>query len=68
MQKLITKKLKYYDKNKKSSYLLYWDNNLYGWRMSQKLSVNNFEGIEDISQYNEDFIKTIIKKVMSSFS
>ena len=64
MQKLITKKLKYYDKNKKSSYLLYWDNNLYGLRMSQKLSVNNFEGIEDISQYNEDFIKTIIKKVM----
>ena len=25
--------------------------------MSQKLPVNNFEWIEDISQFNEDFIK-----------
>ena len=25
--------------------------------MSQKLSVNKFEWIEDISQFNEDFIK-----------
>ena len=25
--------------------------------MSQKLPVNNFEGIEDTSQFNEDFIK-----------
>ena len=33
-----------YDKNKRSSYLQYWDaNNLYGWRMSQKFSVNSFE-------------------------
>ena len=47
-----------YDKNKESSYLQYWDlNNLYGWAISQKLSVNNFEWIEDISQFNEDFIK-----------
>ena len=45
------------DKNKESSYK-YWDvNNLYGWAMSQKLSVNNFEWIEDTSQFNEDFIK-----------
>ena len=26
--------------------------------MSQKLPVNNFEWIEDISQFNEDFIKS----------
>ena len=25
--------------------------------MSQKFRVNNFEGIKDASQYNEDFIK-----------
>ena len=38
-------------KNKESSYLQYWDvNNLYGWTMSQKLSVNNFEWIEDTSK------------------
>ena len=32
--------------------------------MSQKLPVNNFERIEDTSQFNEDFIKTILKKDM----
>ena len=32
-------------------------NNLYGWVMSPKPRVNNFERIKDISQLNEDFIK-----------
>ena len=50
--------MKGYDKNKESSYIQYWDvNNLYGWAMSQKLPVNNFEWIKDSSQFNEDFIK-----------
>ena len=35
-----------------------WDvNNLYEWAMLQKLQVNNFDWIEDTSQFNEDFIK-----------
>ena len=32
--------------------------------MSQKLPVNKFEWIKDNSQFNEDFKKTLIKKVM----
>ena len=52
------KYMKDYDKDKELSYLIYWDvNNLYGWAMSQKLPVNNFEWVEDNSQSNEDFIK-----------
>ena len=50
--------MKDYDKNKKSSYVKYWDvNNLYSWAMTQKPPANNFEGIED-SQFNKDFIKS----------
>ena len=38
------------DKRKESSYLNYWDiNNLYGWSMSQKFTVNNFQWIENTS-------------------
>ena len=47
-----------YDKNKESSYIQYLDaNNLYGWAMSQNLSVNNFKWVEDVSRINEEFIK-----------
>ena len=57
--------MKEYDENKESPYLNYWDvNKLYGWAMSQNLPVNNFEWIEDTSQFNEDFIKAIMKKTM----
>ena len=52
------KYMKDYDKNKESSYLKYWHvHNLYGWAMSQKLSVKKFESIENNSQFNDDFIK-----------
>ena len=50
--------MKNYDKNKKSSYLQYWNvNNLSVWAMSQKLPVNNFEWIKGTSQFHEYFIK-----------
>ena len=42
----------YYDNNNKSSNLKY------NWAVSQKLPVNNFQWIEDISQFNEEFIKS----------
>ena len=52
--------MKNYDKNKESSYIRYWnENNLYGWAMSQKLPVNNFQWIKNTSQFNEDFIKNL---------
>ena len=39
-------------------YLMYWDgNNLYRWVKSQKLPVNDFKWVEDLSQFNENFIK-----------
>ena len=45
-----SKYMKYYDKNKESSYIQYRDvNNIYGWAMSQKFPVNNFEWIKDTS-------------------
>ena len=57
-EKADNKYMKEYGKHKESSYFKYWDvKNLYGRAMSQKLPVNNFEQIEDNSQYNDDFIK-----------
>ena len=50
--------MKNYDKDMVSSYLEYLDrNNLYGWAMSQKLPVNGFEWVEELSQFKKDFIK-----------
>ena len=53
------KYMKNYDENiKQSSYLMYLDaNNLYGWAMSQKLPVNGFKWVENLSLFNESFIK-----------
>ena len=52
------KYMKNYNKDIISSYLLYLDvNNLYGWAMSQKLPVNDFEWVKNLSQFNESFIK-----------
>ena len=47
-----------YDANQETSYLQYLNANyLYGWSISKKLTVNNFEWMTDISNVNEDFIK-----------
>ena len=59
------KYMKNYHKNIESSYLTYlYANNLYGWAMSQKLPVNGFKWKNDLSRFNEDFIKTTMKIVM----
>ena len=53
-----------YVKNKELPYLQNWDvNNLYGWTILQKLPVKIL-WIKDTSQFNEDLIKTIMKKVL----
>ena len=47
------KYMKNYDKNTTSSYLMNLDaNNLYGWAMSQKLSVNGLEWVKKLSERN----------------
>ena len=47
-----------YEKKKESSYIQYLDaNNFYVWAMPQKLPVNNFKWVEDVSRMNEEFIK-----------
>ena len=49
-----------YDKNKESSYLVYFDaNNLYGYAMSKKLPIRNFKCLDkdDLSKFNDELIK-----------
>ena len=47
-----------YDKIIKSSYLMFLNaNNLYGWAISKKLPVNGFKWENDLSRFNESFIK-----------
>ena len=56
--------MKDYDTDRESSYLKYRDaNNLYGWAMSQKLPINNFEWIKDTSQFNEETDKGYLLEV-----
>ena len=51
-----------YDRRKITSYLMYLDaNNLYGWVMIQKLPVNGFKWAEDLSLFNESFIKNYVE-------
>ena len=55
--------MKSYDKSKESSYIQYLDaNNLYGAAMSEKLPINGFKWVNDISGINEKFVKSYDKK------
>ena len=52
------KYLSNYNEEIDSSDIAYLDaNNLYGWAMSQKLPVNDFKWVKNVSKFNEDFIK-----------
>ena len=52
------KYMKKYDTSIESSYLIYLDtNNLYGWAISQKLPVNGFKWVNNLSRFNEAFMK-----------
>ena len=58
--KASNKYIKNYNKDEESSYIQYLDaNNLYGWAMSKKLSVNGFRWLDsdEINEINEEFIK-----------
>ena len=47
-----------YMENCKESYIQYLDaRNLYGWVISQKLPVNGFEWVKDISRINKKITK-----------
>ena len=56
------KYMKNYDKSIESSYSMYLDaNNLYGWAMSKNLPVNGFKWENNLSKFNENFIKNYNK-------
>ena len=55
--------MKNYDKSKDSSYIQYlYTNNLYGAAMSEKLPINGFKWVNDISGINEKLVKSYDKK------
>ena len=63
--KVNNKYLKNYNKNIESSYLMYLDaNNLYEWAMFQKLPVNGFKWKKNVSKFDEEFIKNMMKIVI----
>ena len=61
--KVNNKYMKNYDKSKESSYIQYLDaSNLYGAAMSEKLPINGFKWVNDISGRNKKFVKSYDKK------
>ena len=58
--------IKDYDESKESSYIQYLDaNNLYGAARSEKLPINGFKWVNDISGINEKFVKSYDKKIVA---
>ena len=58
--------MKNYDKSKESSYIQYLDaNNIYGAVMSEKLPINGFKWVNDISGINKKFVKSYDKKIVT---
>ena len=54
--------MKNYDKSKESSYIQYLDaNNLYGAAMYEKLLINGFKWVNDISRIDNKFVKSYDK-------
>ena len=61
------KHMKSYNNNEESSYIQYLDaNNLYGWAMSKKLSVNEFKWLDN-DVINEEFIKNYDENDIKSY-
>ena len=61
--------IQYYDKNKESSYILYWDvNNFNGWAMLKKLPVITLFGSKMLLNLMKIPQGTIMKKVIKDFS
>ena len=57
--KAYNKYMENYDKNKESLYIYYLDaNNFYGWAMSQKLPLDDFEW-KKLLTFNKGFIKKL---------
>ena len=55
--------MKHYDESKESSSIQYLDaNNLYGAAMSEKLPINGFKWVNDISRIDKKFVKSYDKK------
>ena len=55
--------MKDYDESKESSYIQYLDaDNLYGAAMSEKLPINGFKWVNDISKIDKKFVKSYDKK------
>ena len=60
--------MKNYNEDNESSYIQYLDaNNLYGLPMSQKLPVNCFKWVEDLSKLNDNLDKNLMKKFVKKF-
>ena len=58
--------MKIYNKDEENSFLEYLDsNNLYGFAMIQPLPVDGFDWVKNVSEIDEDFVKTLMRIVIN---